>query len=247
MEANRRAILGIPLDICQPGEFYSNIEAHLDGTGLKTIFAVNPEKIMGAQKDRELLAALRDADFLIPDGIGTVIAARLVYRKRIFRTTGIALMERLLQLATRRGYRVFIFGAQPDVNDEACRNILTRFPGLALAGTRDGYLPEQEYAALIDQINASGADILFVALGSPRQEKWVYRHRALLKTKVCMGIGGSLDVFAGRIRRAPALVRTLGLEWFFRLLREPSRLRRQMVLPRFALAVLRTRLSSRGR
>jgi N-acetylglucosaminyldiphosphoundecaprenol N-acetyl-beta-D-mannosaminyltransferase len=247
METNRKTILGIPLDLCQPEEFYSKIEAHLERGGLKTVFAVNAEKIMRAQKDRDLLVALQESDFLIPDGIGAVVAVRLIYHNRISRTPGIALMERLLGLSARRGYKVFILGAQPDVNDEACKNILESFPGLGLVGAQHGYLSEQEYESLVDKINGSGADILFVALGSPKQEKWVYRNKTLLKTKICLGIGGSLDVFAGRIPRAPALVQRLGLEWLFRVLREPSRLKRAMVLPRFALAVLRTKFSTKRR
>jgi N-acetylglucosaminyldiphosphoundecaprenol N-acetyl-beta-D-mannosaminyltransferase len=242
MEATRKSLLGVPLDILQPAEFISRIEDHLRARGIKTVFAVNPEKIMRAQKDPELLAALLESDFLIPDGIGTIIGVRLLYGNRISRTTGIALLEKLLEMAARRGDKVFLFGARPEVNLEATRKILERFPSLNLVGAQHGYLPEQESASLVQKVNSSGADILIVGLGSPKQEKWLHRYRRSLAVKICLGVGGSLDVIAGKIPRAPAMIQRLGLEWFYRLIKEPSRFKRQMVLPRFAMGIIKTKL-----
>src|SRR4030042_3226164 len=239
MKTNRRKLLGVPLDNYLPKEFLSEIETNVAGSGVKTIFAVNPEKIMRARRDLELLSALEEADVLIPDGIGTVIGLRLIYGDHILRTTGIALMRRLLEVSNLKGYRIFIFGSEPDANREACKNITASYPSLNLVGRQHGYLSEGEHEDLVREINTSAADILFVGLGSPKQEKWIHQYKKLLKVKICMGVGGYLDVLAGKVPGAPPFVQKLGLEWLYRLINEPPRLKRQLVLPRFALALIK--------
>jgi N-acetylglucosaminyldiphosphoundecaprenol N-acetyl-beta-D-mannosaminyltransferase len=168
----------------------------------------------------------------------------LFYGEKVPRTTGIGLMENLLALAEAKGFGVFLFGARPESNRIAAEAILKRYPKLRLSGRRDGYVPAEEYLRLIEEINGSGAEILFVALGSPFQEKWITRFRKDLAVKVCMGVGGSLDVMSGAVPAAPAFWRAVGLEWLYRLIREPSRARRQTALPAFILASLRERLLS---
>ncbi len=242
MEGKRKTLLGVPVDLLSPADFLAGLEAQFGGTGLKTVLAVNPEKIMRARKDPGLLSALRDSDFLIPDGIGTVIGIRLLHGERIARTTGIFLMTRLLAVAAEKKKKVFFFGGRPEVLAEAVSGIRNDFPGLNIVGSQHGYLVEEDYDRLVRGINDSGAELLLVGLGSPKQEKWIHRFRGSLVTKICMGVGGSFDVFAGRVPRAPARLQRLGLEWLFRLVKEPSRLKRQMVLPRYAGAILRQKL-----
>jgi N-acetylglucosaminyldiphosphoundecaprenol N-acetyl-beta-D-mannosaminyltransferase len=239
MTYKRKTILNIPVDIAHPEEFILGIENDLYTENVKTIFAVNPEKIMSAQRDRELFLALKESDFLIPDGIGVVYSIRLIYGDRIPRVTGIGLMEHLLDLAMKNKYRVFLFGARPLIKKKALASILSRYPSLNIIGFQNGYIPEEEYELLVKNINASGVDILFVGLGSPKQEKWIHRYKKSLKVKLCMGIGGSLDVIAGAKPGAPPWIQNIGLEWLYRLIREPSRFKRQMVLPRFAFRVLK--------
>jgi len=242
MSNNRKTILGVPLDTYQQEEFLLKIEKDFRSANVKTIFAVNPEKIMRAQRDPELFSALEKADFLVPDGIGTVIGLRLIYGEIIARSTGIGLMRRLLDLADKKKYKVFIFGSKPWTNTIAKGNILKRFPSLNLVGTQHGYLPKEEDEVLIEKINSLGTDILFVGLGSPKQEKWIHRYKKFLRVKICMGIGGSLDVIAKIIPRAPIWLQNIGLEWLYRLMREPSRFKRQKVLPRFAFEVLKEKI-----
>jgi len=245
MNNNRKIILDVPVDAFQPEEFIELIKRGFQQPGVKTIFAVNAEKIMHARKDRELFTALKESDFLIPDGFGPVVGLRLKYGINVFRTTGVDLMKKLLDLSARKNYKVFIFGAKPDVVKRAAANIKEKYPRLNIVGTENGYIFQDEYSRLIDKINSSGADILFVGLGSPKQEKWLYRYKNYLNVKFCMGIGGSLDVIAEEVPLAPSWLSNIYLEWIYRLLKQPSRFKRQIVIPMFIFKMLKEALLSR--
>lgn len=209
-------------------------------TGNQTcIMAVNPEKVVAARRDLGLRRSLCAAEILIPDGIGVVIAGRRAGAAHMERVPGSELMPALCELAARRGYPVFLFGARPDTNAAACSNLRRRWPGLAIAGSHHGYIDDSETQALIERINASGARLLFVALGSPRQELWIDLHRGQLDVSVIQAVGGTFDVIAGTVRRAPAVWRRMNLEWLYRLLRQPTRLLRQTALPSFVWWMLR--------
>lgn len=201
--------------------------------------AINPEKVYRAKGNPRLRQALDSAHIGICDGVGISLAAMLLYRRRLPRCTGIDLFLRLIRLASQEGWKVFLLGASPQSNEDASRALVSTYPGVQIAGKLDGYF--QDTAAVVATINRSGADLLFVAMGSPRQELWIREQMPFLKTRFCMGIGGSLDVVSGAAKRAPVLFRTSGTEWLFRLLSDPSRLRRQMVLPLFMLEVLRAK------
>ena len=190
----------MPVDVDGPEDFLSRIEAALASPGVKTVFAVNPEKIMRARKDPDLKHALEGSDFLLPDGIGTVLGIRLFYGERVPRTTGIGLMESLLALAEARGFGVFLFGARPESNRIAAEAILERYPKLRLSGRRDGYVPPEEYPRLIEEINGSGADLLFVALGSPFPGKM---DRQVPEGPRRQGLHGSRGIARRHVRRRP--------------------------------------------
>jgi N-acetylglucosaminyldiphosphoundecaprenol N-acetyl-beta-D-mannosaminyltransferase len=244
MNKHRETILGVPVDAYLKSELLSDIEKGIQSPGTKNIFAVNAEKIMRAPKDPELFSALKDARFLIPDGYGAVVGLKMLHKRKVSRITGVQLMDILLELAAEKGYKVFLFGSEPEVNMIASERIQERLPSLNLVGTQHGYLPQEEYRDMVKRINELGTEILFVALGSPRQEKWIHAHKKYLNVKICMGVGGSLDVIAGKVPRAPVIFQKLGLEWLFRLLREPSRVKRQLVIPRFVFALIKERLTS---
>lgn len=235
---HRKTILGVPVDAYQPEQFILKIEQGLQHPGVKTIFAVNAEKIMAARNDPELFAALNDSDFLIPDGFGPVVGLRLIYGIDVFRTTGVRLMEKLLAFSDEKNKKAFIFGAKPDVIQSASENIKIRYEKLDLVGTQHGYIPEEEYEDLVRKINFSGAEFLFVNLGSPKQEKWIHRYKKILNVKFCMGVGGSLDIIAGKSSLAPSWISNLYLEWIYRLIREPRRFGRQKVIPIFIMRML---------
>lgn len=231
-------ILGVPVDaVDMAGALDFLCEQVERGAGCATVFAVNPEKVMRARKDAALRDLLASATLLIPDGIGVVLAARWLGLGRLGRVPGSELMPNLCERAAARGYSVFLYGARPVVNEAAAAALQRRYPGLKIAGRQDGYLTEAEMLALVSAINASGADILFVALGSPRQEAWMHANAAALEVKVAQGVGGTFDVVAGHVNRAPPLFLALNLEWLYRLLREPRRAWRQWALVEFAALV----------
>ena len=204
--------------------------------------AINPEKVQRARCDPKLGQVLNAAHVQICDGVGVALAAKFLYGENLSRCTGIDLFLELVTLAAAEDWSIFLLGASPESNAGARRALAARFPGLKIAGNQHGYF--QDSSAILERINSSGADLLFVAMGSPRQEFWISEHLPQLKTCFCMGIGGSLDVLSGRAKRAPVLFRRTGTEWLFRLLAQPSRIRRQSMLPLFALDVLRNAAGS---
>lgn len=210
--------------------------AILNGHRPARILAVNPEKVFALKKDPALLAFFRATDLLLPDGIGVVWAARKLRGVAVGRVPGADMMQELCGLAAKRGYPVYLLGASEEVNAKAAEVLAKRYPGLVVAGRRNGYSLD-DGDEVVREINESGAAILFVALGSPRQEKWIAAHQRSLRVQVIQGIGGTLDVIAGKVPRAPLAFQKANLEWFYRLVREPKRIKRQVVLPVFAMSV----------
>jgi N-acetylglucosaminyldiphosphoundecaprenol N-acetyl-beta-D-mannosaminyltransferase len=210
------------------------------GKKVHTVFASNPEKNYSVPRNNFLYDMFRKSDLLIPDGIGIVLAAKFLYGSQLKRVPGCELMQNICAMSADRGYKIFIYGAKEDVNRAAVETLKERHPSIEIVGRQNGYLPESEMNGLVERINKSGAEILFLALGSPKQELWISKYRDQLHTvRVCQGIGGTLDVLAGTVKRAPELFCRIGLEWLYRLLSEPSRLKRQMILPLFAAQTIR--------
>lgn len=202
-----------------------------------TIIAVNPEKVITAQKDPKVKALINQSTFQIADGVGILLASKLQKGKITSRVTGVDMMARLLKFAQDDHHPIYMYGAKREVIELAAKNIERDYPGIQIAGMTDGY--EQDEEALIQRINESGAKMIFVALGSPKQELWIKRNiNRLPNVLVFQGVGGSFDVFSGTVKRAPALFRKLGIEWLYRLLSDPRRIKRQLNLPRFLLKIL---------
>jgi N-acetylglucosaminyldiphosphoundecaprenol N-acetyl-beta-D-mannosaminyltransferase len=200
----------------------------------------NPEFVVVARRDPELRRILNAADLSIPDGGGLLLAARLWGQPLREQVRGTDLVHLLAAVGAPAGQRWFLLGGAPGVAEAAARALLERYPGLQIAGTAAGSPAPADDAAARAAIRAAApVDILLVAYGAPGQELWMARNLAALPVAVSIGVGGVLDYLAGRVRRAPAWVRGLGLEWLFRLLVQPWRWRRQLALLRFALAVLR--------
>ncbi|MDN5941324.1 MAG: WecB/TagA/CpsF family glycosyltransferase [Nitrospira sp.] len=242
MGVKRIELLGVPVDCATMDQALDWTDSMMKGRHPRTILAVNPEKVMRAQQDGKLLDQLRAADLLIPDGIGIVLAARILGLGQAERVPGSELMPKLCERAVSKGYTVFLFGASAEVNQQAVAVLRDRYPGIRIVGSHHGYVKDEDMPAVITRINASQPDLLFVALGSPHQELWMARYLPELKVKVCQGVGGTFDVIAGRVRRAPKFFRSFHLEWFYRLASNPRRIRRQTALPLFAFHVLRKRL-----
>lgn len=237
----RLKILNVSVDPVDMEQALQRVDSFVrEGDRPHAVFAVNPEKNFSVPKDAALYSIFQSADLLIPDGIGVVMAARLLYRARLQRVPGVELMANICRLSADKGYRVFIYGAKEEVSHSAAETLLVRYPALQIVGRANGYVTEEQMPSLINAINSSGAEILFIALGSPRQEKWFATHRdSLQHVRVCQGIGGTLDTLAGTVKRAPAVWCRYNLEWLYRLLAEPSRIGRQKVLPLFAALIVR--------
>ena len=236
---NRLKILQIWVDPVTMNETLARITGFIEtGDRVHTIFAANPEKNFSVPRDPLLYDAFKNADILIPDGIGMVVAARILHGVKLSRVPGVEVMHAISRLSAQKGYRMFIYGAKEEVSRIACERLQILYPGIHIVGRENGYLPAEKMPGLIDRINESGAEVLFLALGSPKQERWLSEHRDNLKTvRVCQGIGGTLDTIAGTVKRAPDVWCRLNGEWLYRLICEPQRVRRQMVLPVFAFLV----------
>lgn len=245
---NRLPILDIWVDPVSRAEALQRVRGFLEhGNRPHAIFAANPEKNFSVPADTELYQCYREADLLLPDGIGVVLAARLLHGIRLARLPGSEFIFDLCQLAETEGHAVFVYGAREEVNSRSVAVLQQRYPGLRIAGRANGYVAPDEMPWLVERINSSRAAILFLALGSPRQEKWFAAHKGALSTvRVVQGIGGTLDTIGGNVRRAPQFWCRHNLEWFYRLSKEPRRIKRQKVLPLFALLVLRQWLGTRA-
>ena len=236
----RTEVLGVPVDAINMDSALNMVRAMLAGDSPHLIFAVNPEKVIQAQDNPRLLAALKRASLLVPDGIGVVMAARLLHGIRMQRVPGSDLMPAICEVAAAAGHSAFLYGAKPGVADEAAALLQKRYPGLRIAGTQHGYIPEQETSALIQRINSSGAALLFVGLGSPRQEYWLDQYQNELQVQVCQGVGGTFDAICGNPKRAPRWLQRIYLEWLHRLILQPRRAGRQSALPQFVMKLIGT-------
>lgn len=228
--------MGVQVSPLSYKEITQQLKQRVEQGEQSTIIAVNPEKIMKSQEDETLRDLINGSTFQIPDGIGVLLASRLKGGDITSRVTGVDMMDQLLHLSTEEGYRVFFYGAKEEVVSEAITNIRMRFPEIQVAGYENGYAQDQE--ALIQKIQESQADVMFVALGSPKQELWIRENKDRLPVKVFQGVGGSFDVYAGHVKRAPAPFRKVGMEWFYRLATDPSRFQRQLALPKFLWRVM---------
>ncbi|ADQ06431.1 polysaccharide pyruvyl transferase CsaB [Caldicellulosiruptor hydrothermalis 108] len=206
------------------------------------VFTPNVEMIMLSQKDEKFKKVLNSSDLNIPDGIGVVWASKYFGEKLFERVTGFDMMMSLMPELEKKGCRVFLLGAKPGIAEKAKENLLKQFKNLEICGVYHGYFSEEENDTVVEIINSSKADVLFVAMGMKKQEEWIYKNKKKLKCKLIMGVGGSLDVLSGEVKRAPVMFQRLGLEWFYRLITQPWRFKRMLALPKFVLVVLKTRI-----
>ena len=233
------SILNTPVHPVTMADTLTLAQQFMTEARLHQIATTNPEFVMTAQQDEAFRQVLWAADLCIPDGIGLIYAARWLKRPLPQRVPGSELIYRLATLAAQNDWRLFLLGAAPGVAEEAAVILQEQNPGLIIAGTYAGSPAPAENEAIVQRINASQADMLFVAYGAPRQDKWIARNKERLTTvRLAMGIGGSLDFVTGRANRAPRWLQNLGLEWLHRLIREPWRWRRMLALPRFAAKIL---------
>ena len=236
----RAHILGLPLDGISYEQWLALINGWVnDRQGMRHVCTLNPEFAVIAQHDDNFRHILQRATLCVADGVGMLWAVRRKGVSIPTRVTGSDGLLRIAERAAEAGWRLFFLGAAPGIAERAAEVLQARYPGLQIVGTVSGSPAPEEEDDLVQQINDSGADLLFVAFGAPNQDKWIARNSTRLQVAMAMGVGGAFDFVAGVIPRAPLWMQRLGLEWLFRLLRQPWRWRRMLRLPRFVLAVLR--------
>lgn len=232
-------ILGVPVHPYTMKGAVEKILERLSQSKKTFVVTANAEIIMMGQSDAEYMKILNNAALVLPDGAGTVWAGRKLGYEVPERVAGYDLFLNLMTEAAQKKLKVFFFGSAPGVAEEAKQKCEILYPGVSIVGCRDGYFKEEDNLAIVEEINNSGADLLFVALGAPKQEKWLAKFQDILKPSLLMGIGGSFDVVAGKMERAPKWMQDASLEWLFRLYKQPSRFGRMLVLPKFVIRVLR--------
>ena len=222
-------ILGVRFDDLTQQEAAQRGRQLLEEDKFHYVVTPNPEFLLAAEKDPEFRRVLNAADLVLPDGIGVVYSAKILGTPLKERVPGIEFAEAMLSALTDLGGRLYLLGAKPGVAEEAGRRICARYPALVLCGTHDGYFKDEQ--AILPEIAAAKPDLLFVCLGAPKQEKWMARWGQHTGAKLAIGLGGCLDVFAGNVQRAPERWQKLGLEWAYRLKKEPKRIGRMAKLP----------------
>ena len=235
----KEKVLGIKVNTENYDELIEEIFGRIERKEKSLIVAINPEKIIKAKEDPALKKLLNEAEIQIPDGIGVILASKIQKGQITSRVTGVDMMMRLCAEAAKRGKGVFLYGGKPGVADKASEKLKELYPEINIAGTQHGY--EKDNDKIIAKINEAKPDILFVAMGSPKQENWINANRDNLYPTIYQGVGGSFDVLAGNVKRAPEAFQKMGLEWFYRLMKEPKRIKRQMALPLFLLEVARSK------
>lgn len=239
---NRMLVLGTEIDrisFSEAIELALNCMEHRRGDYVVT---PNSEIVLRARKERELNAALSSAALLLPDSVGIELACRILGTPIEERIPGIDFASVLFAHMAKRGKNVFFLGAKEGVAERAASALLKSFPGIVIAGTENGYFEPSDEEKLIGRINAASPDLLLVCLGAPKQELWMYHNASRLRVGLMAGLGGALDVFSGDIPRAPTAWRKSGLEWLFRLLHEPKRMKRTIKLPLIFFAALWNRI-----
>lgn len=235
-------ILTIPIHHITMGETLDTIQLWMDEDEprLHQICTANPEFVMMAQNDEPFRTVLLEADLNIADGIGLVIASKLQGRPLPERIAGSELVYHLAEQCAEHGWRLFLLGAMEGVAEKAAAVLTTLYPDLIIAGTHAGSPLLVENDEIVRMVNGSAADVLYVAYGAPKQDKWIARNRDTLTTvRVAIGVGGALDFIAGVRKRAPVWVQEVHLEWLYRLVQQPSRWRRMLALPRFIWAIMK--------
>ena len=240
------SVLGVRIDAVSRSEAVALLAGYVRSGMPHQVVTVNPEFLVQAQSDAAFRSCLNGADLALADGVGLLAAARLLGRPLPGRVTGVDVTLALMAVCAQEGFRVFLLGAANGVAEEAGAVLTRQWPGLQIVGCYAGSPQPEADAPQVERIRGTSPHVLLVAYGAPAQDLWIARNLQALAVPVAIGVGGTFDYLSGRVPRVPALVRSLGLEWLYRLVRQPWRWRRQLRLPVFVWLVLRQRVSGRA-
>lgn len=236
-------IMGLQFDNITMEEALDAAKALLQGEHAARVVTPNAEIAYEALHDENMRTLLNSAELMLPDGAGVVLASKILKTPLKQKVAGVDFADGLLGVLETTGQSLYLLGSKPGIGELAAQKMMQKHPRLRIAGIADGYF--QDEAPVIDKINASGADVLFVCLGAPKQEQFMARHQKVLHVKLMAGLGGSLDSFAGTVKRAPKWMIRLNLEWLYRLIKEPKRFKRMLRLPKYLWAVVCKRIRGR--
>jgi N-acetylglucosaminyldiphosphoundecaprenol N-acetyl-beta-D-mannosaminyltransferase len=226
-------ILGVKVDDVDLAHAVEIAAEMVHSDGFSFIFTPNPEIIMSAQKDVNFRNILNSATMCVADGVGVVMASKFLKTPLPERVSGFDLVCNLLDKIKESGTKIFLLGAKPGVAERAKANIEKSYPDIVVSGFNNGYFGKNDEKLILQKINNSEAQLLLTCLGSPKQERWIYKNRNNLNVNLAIGLGGVLDVFAGNVKRAPNLMIKLNLEWLYRAVSDPKRLKRIVAIPKF--------------
>ena len=236
----KQDVLGLQFDNVTMDEAVARAEELLEAPGASIVVTPNAEIGYEALHDAQFRALLNGADLVLPDGAGVVLAAKLRKTPLKQKVAGVDFADRLLTLLAETGKTLYLLGGKPGIAELAAEKMREKHPGLQICGTADGYFKDE--GPVIEKINAAKPDVLFVCVGAPKQEIFMHAHKDELDVRLMAGLGGSLDAFAGTVKRAPKWMIRCNLEWLYRLIQEPSRLGRMMRLPKFLWQVVLRRM-----
>lgn len=237
---HREEIMGIPFISSSFQETLDELVRQIDQGNKCRVITANPEVVMLVKKDDEVKQIVQTADYVTPDGVGILLAGKLLGKPIRERITGYDLTISLLSVANAKRWRLYLLGAAPEVMEGVNHKIREQYPHIDLQ-SHHGFFNEDEETSIIEQIKSHRPHLLLVALGMPKQEKWLQKYQDQLPFNLAMGVGGTFDGISGKVKRAPLLWQRLGVEWLYRLLKEPWRWRRMLALPQFVLHVLFSR------
>ena len=246
---NKVRILGIDVDNIDVDEAGIITKELIENSNksCKVIVAPNTEFIMMAQKDEEFYNILRDADLATPDSVGVMIGSKLQKKPLKQRIPGQMYFRKVLEVGEKEGWTFYLLGGKGDVPALAAENVKKIYPNLKIVGYHEGFFEKDSEEDVIAEINKLQPNVLFVAMGAPIQEKWIAKHKDELKVDVAAGQGGTFDYEAGKIKRAPVIFQKLGIEWFWRLILQPSRIFRMIVLPIYLMKIIFTKDITKGK
>lgn len=231
------SILGLPIQNVTMSEAVNDVYGFFGARESKIVVTPNAEILQMYSTDLAMKEALEKADYIVPDGVGVLLAAKRLGTPLKEKVAGVELSRNLLEKAAKEGGNVYLLGAKPGVAAEAKRCLEEEIPGISIVGVRDGYFKPEDEPAIIEEINGLDVDMLFVCLGAPKQELWMAKHKGDLKIGVMLGLGGSLDIFSHTLKRAPQWMIHCRIEWLYRVIKEPYRIGRIASLPKFLMSI----------
>lgn len=232
MEQKKVPVLGISFDNKTKDTFLKELMKRINQNKKTFVVTANPEIVMYAKKNPSYMSLVKKADYVIADGIGIIKGSKILGTPIVERVAGYDLMISLLEEADKNGSRVYLLGAKEEVLQSAVQKVREQYPSIHLVGARNGYFNLSD-TTIIDQVQQTEPDIVFVATGYPRQEQWIHNYLQVASKGLLMGVGGSFDVLSGKSKRSPEIFIKLNIEWLYRLIKQPYRIKRMMALPLF--------------